>query len=332
MWKWRRQPSRLLRVGLTIPLFLSLGGCNFVLLNPAGDVAMQQRDVLLASVALMLLIILPVMAATAFFAWKYRHSNTDAPYDPEWHHSARLETLIWAAPLAIIIALGAIAWVSTHLLDPYRPLSRIGPMQSVADNGNRLKVQVVSLNWKWLFIYPELGIATVNEMAAPVDTPISFQLTSSDIMNSFFVPALAGQVYTMAGMETKLHAVINRPGAYKGFSANYSGAGFSEMRFKFRGMAADDFDKWLDKVKATGGTLDWQTYLKLAKPSEDVPVIYYKSVDPNLFNSILDLCAKNAPACASGGASSSSEQVPAPKQNGPKTFQSLTPQTKPAGQ
>ncbi len=199
------------RLLAVMPLLAVLCGCNFVVLDPSGDIAVQQRDLILISTGLMLLIIIPVMVLTALFAWRYRQSNTAAKYDPEWHHSTKLELVIWSAPLAIIICLGAITWMATHLLDPYRPLSRIASDRPLPANVKPLEVQVVALDWKWLFIYPEFGIATVNEMAAPVDRPVTFSLTSSSVMNSFFVPALAGQIYTMPGMETKLHAVINAP-------------------------------------------------------------------------------------------------------------------------
>ena len=155
----------------------------------------------------------------------------------------------------------------------------------------------MSLDWKWLFIYPEQGIAAVNELAAPVDTPINFKITSSDIMNSFFIPALAGQIYSMAGMETKLHGVINKPGVYKGFSANYSGAGFSGMRFEFHGVTRDDFRKWVATVRAKGGTLDRQSYARLAKPSANVPVRYYASVAPDLYDAILNMCVDRSKMC-----------------------------------
>ncbi|HEY9347403.1 MAG TPA: ubiquinol oxidase subunit II, partial [Inquilinus sp.] len=236
-----------------LPLLVLLGGCNMVVMSPSGDIAVQQRDLIVISTILMLLIIVPVIALTLFFAWKYRQSNKDAAYDPDWHHSTQLEVVIWSAPLVIIIALGALTWISTHTLDPYRPLERIDAERTVAADVKPLTVEVVALDWKWLFLYPEQGIATVNELAAPVDVPIQFKITSATVMNSFFVPALAGQIYAMAGMETKLHAVINKPGEYEGFSANYSGAGFSGMRFTFHGLAAGDFDAWVQKLKAEGG-------------------------------------------------------------------------------
>jgi cytochrome o ubiquinol oxidase subunit 2 len=276
---------------------LALGGCNVVVMDPSGYIAAQQRNLIVTSTILMLLIIVPVMALTVFFAWKYRQSNKDAEYQPEWHHSTRLEVVIWSAPLAIIIALGAVTWVHTHTLDPYRPLERISTTEAVTAQHKPLTVEVVSLNWKWLFFYPDLGIATINELAAPVDTPINFRITSSDLMNSFYIPALAGQVYSMAGMETRLHAVINKPGTYDGISANYSGAGFSGMHFKFLGMSEADFTAWVEKVKSTGGDLSVAAYQEQARPSENVPVHYYKSVAPDLYHDILNRCVDRSHTC-----------------------------------
>ena len=227
-----------------------LSGCNAVLLSPSGDVALQQRNLIIISTVLMLLIIVPVILLTFLFAWRYRANNTAAHYDPEWNHSTVLELLIWAAPLLIIIALGALTWVSTHQLDPYRPLARLSEGREVPPGTKPLVVEVVALDWKWLFLYPEQGVAAVNEMAAPVDRPIQFKITSSSVMNSFFVPALAGQIYAMPGMQTTLHAVINHPGEYEGLSANYSGAGFSGMRFRFHGVDQAGFDRWIAGARA----------------------------------------------------------------------------------
>jgi cytochrome o ubiquinol oxidase subunit 2 len=288
--------SRLLPV---LPLFSLLAGCNMVVMSPSGDIAIQQRDLIIASTVLMLLIIIPVIFLTLFFAWRYRGSNTAATYDPDWHHSTRLEVVIWSAPLAIIIALGAITWISTHKLDPYRPLDRLDAERTVPAEAKPLTVEVVALDWKWLFFYPELGIATVNELAAPVDVPINFKITASSVMNSFYIPALAGQIYAMPGMETKLHAVINKQGTYDGFSANYSGDGFSHMRFKFHGVNQQGFDAWVAQVKNQGTTLNRDAYLKLEKPSEKEPVRYYAAADKDLYDAILNLCATPGKMCAS---------------------------------
>ncbi len=278
-------------------LLLPLGACDWVVMSPAGDVAVQQRDLILVSTLLMLLIILPVMAMTVWFAWRYRERAKAKDYDPDWDHSTSLELLIWSAPLLIIIALGAITWTSTHLLDPYRPIERINAERKVEPAAKRLQVEVVALDWKWLFIYPELGIATVNELAAPVDQPIEFKITSSTLMNSFFVPALAGQIYAMPGMQTVLHAVANKPGNFEGFSANYSGAGFSNMRFRFHAMDQAGFDQWVAKVKASGAKLDRAAYVKLEQPSEKVPPLYFSSVEPKLFHAALNMCAQPGKRC-----------------------------------
>ncbi|VCU69710.1 Cytochrome bo(3) ubiquinol oxidase subunit 2 precursor [Pigmentiphaga humi] len=289
---------RKLRGALILPPLGALGGCNAVLLSPSGDVAWQLRDIILVSTGLMMLIIVPVIAATLWFAWRYRESNADAPYSPDWDHSTILELLIWSAPLLIIIALSALTWVSTHQLDPYRPLSRLDAKRLVPADTRPLEVQVVALDWKWLFLYPEQGIATVNDMAAPVDRPIEFKITSSAVMNSFFIPALAGQIYAMPGMQTRLHAVINHPGVYEGFSANYSGAGFSQMRFKFHGLSQAGFDEWVQAGKAAGKTLDRAAYLQLEQPSAAVPVERYGSVDPGLYDAIVNRCVQPGSNCS----------------------------------
>jgi cytochrome o ubiquinol oxidase subunit 2 len=290
---------RVLRYVLLLSLAGLLAGCNAVVLQPFGDVAVQQRNLIIASTILMLLIIVPVIVLTFVFAWRYRHSNTEATYDPDWHHSTGLELIIWSAPLLIIIALGALTWIATHTLDPYRPLDRIDASRPVTAEMKPLKVQVVALDWKWLFIYPDYGIATVNEMAAPVDVPINFQITASTVMNSFFVPALAGQIYAMPGMETRLHAVINHAGDYEGFSANYSGAGFSGMRFRFKGMSGDEFDSWVARVKANGSALQRDAYMQLEKPSEREPVRYFATSSAGLYDKILNMCVDPNKMCMS---------------------------------
>jgi cytochrome o ubiquinol oxidase subunit 2 len=277
-----------------LPAFL-LAGCNTVLLHPSGVVAAQQGHLIVVSTVLMLLIVVPVIALTVIFAWRYRQSNSVATYTPDWDHSTQLELVIWAAPLLIIIALGALTWISSHTLDPYRPLRRIDAARTVPAGVKPLTIEVVALDWKWLFIYPEQGIAVVNEVAAPVDVPINFRITASSVMNSFFVPALAGQIYAMPGMQTQLNAVINQESDYDGFSANYSGAGFSGMRFKFRGLSAADFDQWVQSAKSAGRQLDNQGYLQLQKPSEREPVRRYSPVAAGLYDSILSQCVTPCP-------------------------------------
>lgn len=289
--------SKTLRFLALLTLAPVLAGCNAVLLSPSGDIALQQRNLIYISVALMLIVIVPVIFLTLFFAWRYRASNTKATYAPEWNHSTLIELVIWLVPLLIIIALGAVTWVSTHKLDPYRPLERIDAQRALPANVKPLMVQVVALDWKWLFFYPEYGIATVNELAAPVDRPIAFRLTSSSVMNSFFIPALAGQIYTMSGMETQLHAIINKEGVYEGFSSNYSGAGFSGMRFKFHGLNTEDFDAWVKTVKQSQTELSRVTYLQLEAPSERDPIRHYASVAPGLYDAILNRCVEPNRMC-----------------------------------
>jgi cytochrome o ubiquinol oxidase subunit II len=295
--------GRLLRRALpALAILPLLAGCGeMIVLDPAGDVARQQGNLVVISTALMLLIVAPVMAATAWFAWKYRAANTNAKYAPDWDHSTQLELLIWAAPLLIIICLGALTWVSTHLLDPYRPLSSggsaspVGPGQELEQP---MEVQVVALDWKWLFIYPEQGIATVNEFAAPVDRPIRFRITGSSVMNSFYIPAMAGMIYAMPGMETKLHGEFDQAGVFEGFSAQYSGAGFSNMRFAARSLPAGEFDRWVAEVRAAPGQLTRAAYLQLERPSEKVPPMRFAAVEPQLFDLVVNMCVDADKMCA----------------------------------
>ncbi|WP_426196408.1 ubiquinol oxidase subunit II [Massilia sp. DWR3-1-1] len=286
------------RALLLLPLSL-LSACNTIVMNPAGDIANQQADLIVVSTLLMSLIIVPVIALIIIFAWRYRRSNTSAPYKPEWDHSTRLELVIWGAPLLIIIALGLITWISTHLLDPYRPLHRLDAQRPIAANTKVLEVQVVALDWKWLFIYPELGIATVNELATPIDVPVRFKITASTVMNSFYIPAMAGQIYAMPSMQTTLNAVMNKPGVYDGFSANYSGAGFSNMRFKLHSMDQAGFDAWVAKVKSEASPLDRATYLALEKPTVKDAVRHFNSVETNLFDAVVNRCVEPGSICMS---------------------------------
>lgn len=287
-----------LRILTILPLLLALGACDMVVLNPAGDIAVQQRDLLVMSTWLMLLIIIPVMALIVVFAWRYRHNNREARYEPDWHHSLRLELIIWSAPLLIIICLGALTWLGTHLLDPYRPLDRLAPGQEVPEGATALQVNVVALDWKWLFIYPELGIATVNELAVPVNRPVALRITASSVMNSLYIPHFAGMIYAMPGMETKLHGVLNKTGVSEGFSSNYSGAGFSGMRFKVRSMEQGEFDRWLSEARSAQETLTRDLYLQqLAKPSEREPVRHFASVDADLYGAILGMCVEPGKMC-----------------------------------
>jgi cytochrome o ubiquinol oxidase subunit 2 len=274
-----------------------LGGCDMVVMNPAGDIAVQQRDLILFSTGVMLLIIVPVMVLTVVFARKYRRGNTDKTYDPKFDHSTTLELVIWACPLLIIIALSAVTWTSTHLLDPFRPLERLGPGRPVPAGTKPLEVQAIALDWKWLFIYPDLGIATVNELALPVDVPVHFSITSTDQFNTLYVPTLAGMIYAMPTMKSELNAVINKPVTSEGYSGNYTGRGYSDMRFKFYGRSPDDFARWVSGIKAGGGALQTANYIDLAKPSEKVPVMRFASVQSGLFDRIVNRCVEPGKPC-----------------------------------
>ncbi|MDG2533903.1 ubiquinol oxidase subunit II [Sphingomonas sp. HITSZ_GF] len=290
--KQTRRATRLFP--LTLPALL--GGCDMVVMNPTGDVAVQQRDLILFSTGVMLLIIVPVLALTIWFAWKYRRGNPNKTYDPNFDHSTTLELIIWTCPLLIIIALSAVTWTSTHLLDPFRPLERIAPGKPIPAGTKPLEVQAVGMDWKWLFIYPDLGIATVNELALPVDQPVHFSITSTDQFNTFFAPTLAGMIYAMPTMKSELNAVLNKTGDSWGYSGNYTGHGYSDMRFKLRGVSKAEFDQWVAGVKA-GGKLDTAAYLELAKPSEKVPVMRFSTVQPELFDKIVNQCVAPGTRC-----------------------------------
>lgn len=272
------RPTRWLGVGSAL-LATLLSGCKGGILDPKGPIGADEKSLILTATFLMLLVVVPVILMTLVFAWKYRASNTAAVYTPKWAHSTKIEVVVWTIPVIIVIGLAILAWETTHKLDPYRPLdSAKAP----------IKVDVVALNWKWLFIYPDLGIATVNQLAFPKDTPVNFRITSDVAMNSFFIPQLGGQIYAMAGMETKLHLLANEAGSYDGMSANYSGAGFSGMKFKaIATETPEDFQAWVAKVKAQATPLDAQAYLALAQPSENNPPAYFTAAEPRLFDAVM---------------------------------------------
>ncbi|MEM9060997.1 MAG: ubiquinol oxidase subunit II [Pseudomonadota bacterium] len=283
-------------IGLIAAVAL-LSGCELIVLDAPGDVAAQQGDLIIYATVLMLIVIIPVMALTVFFAFKYRESNTKSTYEPDWDHSISLEIVVWSVPLAIIICLAGLTWVATHRLEPYDDLRRISETQPITEADKPMVVQVVALDWKWLFIYPEYGIATVNEAAAIVDRPIEFHLTSATVMNSFYIPALAGQIYAMAGMQTELNAVMNEPGTYHGLSANYSGAGFSHMHFDFHAFDQAGFDDWVQKVQANAPELDRAAYVALEEPTVDHPVVYFDGIADDMWERIVNMCAGNDDLC-----------------------------------
>jgi cytochrome o ubiquinol oxidase subunit 2 len=263
---------------LPLSTLMLLGGCNMTVLDPKGLIGVENKSLILTATWLMLLIVVPVIILTLFFAWKYRASNTSARYEPDWSHSTAIEVVIWLIPCVIIVILGYITWKSTHDLDPYKPIE---------SNVKPITIEVVSLNWKWLFIYPEQKIATVNEIALPLNTPVQFKITSDSIMNSFFIPQLGSMVYAMAGMQTQLHLIANHAGVYDGVSSNYSGGGFSDMKFKAKAMSNVEFDEWVKQARGSSRDLTLANYENLAKPSEKEPVAFFANVDPQLYHGIL---------------------------------------------
>lgn len=290
-----------LRSSLTLLAAAALmSGCSkLTVLYPSGYIAEQEKDLVLLATYLMLIVIVPVICLTLFFAWRYREKNVTATYDPTFTHSTKLEVVLWSIPIMIIITLAIITYITSHSLDPFRPLEKIDEHRPVAEGVEPLEVQVVAMDWKWLFIYPKEGIALVNEMAAPVDRPIRFKMTATSVMNTFYIPALAGMIYVMPGMETQLNAVINKPGDYMGLSGNYSGEGFSGMKFTFKGMDEKDYDAWVEQVRNSGtGQLTRADYLALAKPTINEKVRTYASIDPGLYERVRLRCVETDRMCS----------------------------------
>jgi cytochrome o ubiquinol oxidase subunit 2 len=257
---------------------MAVGGCSQGVLDPRGPIAFAERQILFNSLGIMLAIVIPTIIATLGVAFWFRSSNRRAVYLPDFEYSGRLELLVWSIPAMTVLLVGGVAWIGAHDLDPRKPIS---------STVKPITVQVVSLDWKWLFIYPEQGIASVNHLTVPVGTPLSFELTSSSVMNSFFVPQLGGQIYTMSGMATRLQLQADHPGSYPGLSANFSGGGFADMRFKVDAVPAAQFAQWVTAARNSGPALDKATYADLAKPSQAVAPFTYRSVASGLFQQIL---------------------------------------------
>jgi cytochrome o ubiquinol oxidase subunit II len=255
----------------------ALASCGGVL-DPQGPVGQSDKSILVGSVAIMLAIIVPVILVILGFAWWYRASNLRARYRPDFAYSGQLELIVWAIPLLTIILLGGVAWIGSHDLDPAKPL---GPPDAA------LEVEVVSLDWKWLFIYPEQHVASVNKLVIPSGVPIHFTLTSASVMNAFFVPQLGSMIYTMNGMATQLYLHADRPGTYAGLSSHYSGDGFSGMHFEVEAMVKEGFDSWVASTRGSGPTLDAGSYAELAKQSQNVAPMTYGVVAPDLFEKVV---------------------------------------------
>src|SRR4051794_30594249 len=259
---------------------LCLAACSSAgILDPQGPIAAAQRLLLINSTVIMLVVVVPVIVATLVFAYWYRASNSRAVRGLDPAYEGRIEFVTWSIPALIVILLGGVIWIGSHQLDPRAP---------IAAEAAPLRVDVVALDWKWLFIYPEQSVAAVNRLVIPAGTPVNFRLTSATVMNSFFIPQLGSQIYTMGGMTTHLNLLADRPGEYPGFSANYSGAGFAEMRFIAKAVPPAEFKKWVGEARAGGAALDAAGYAALAKPSRAVPPASYGAVAPDLFRHIVD--------------------------------------------
>jgi cytochrome o ubiquinol oxidase subunit 2 len=291
---WQRSVG-LGRVALVAPVMFLTSACNHGVLDPVGPIGAQEKQLLINSTAIMLAIVIPTMLATVVFAWWFRRSNAKAEYRPDWEYSGAIEMVVWAIPALTIMLLGGIAWIGSHDLDPSKPLPSKSPP---------LKVDVVSLDWKWLFIYPDQGVATVNQLVVPAGTPVSFRLTSATVWNSFFVPQMGTMIYTMPRMTTRLNLQADKPGVYPGLSSHFSGDGFSGMRFQVRALPPDQFATWAQSAHSSGLKLDEVGYAELSKPSSYVKPMIYGGVAPGLFDAIV---ANRAPP----------NPVPPPEHNQP---------------
>ncbi len=261
-------------VAISLLIFFSDG---VIILNPKGIVGQKERDLLLLSTYIMLFVVIPVFLLTFFIAWKYRVSNKGAEYKPEWDNSHLAEAIWWGFPLLIIVILSVITWRSCHELDPFKPLQ---------SDQKPLHIQVVALEWKWLFIYPEQNVASVNDLRFPVGVPLNFEITADAPMNSFWIPELGGQIYAMSGMRSKLHLMANEPGEFRGFSANISGKGFAGMTFMAKGTSDDEFERWVQTAQSSP-SLGKNEYRELAAPSEYVPPATYSLGESKLFDEII---------------------------------------------
>jgi cytochrome o ubiquinol oxidase subunit 2 len=256
-----------------------LGGCSsIVLFDPKGPIGDAERFIILTAIALMLIVVIPVFVMSFLFARRYRASNTEATYTPKWSYSKKIDLVIWLVPIAIVTALAILAWSETHHLNPYKP---------IYPSINPTRIEAVSLDWKWLFIYPDHHIATVNQLVFPVKVPLNFRITADTVMTSFFIPQLGSQIYAMAGMQSLLHLMADEPGVYFGQNQQFSGRGFAGMNFKAIAVSREEFEEWVQKTKQSPDTLDLARFEDLEKPSVGYPVTYFSSVKPDLFDSII---------------------------------------------
>jgi cytochrome o ubiquinol oxidase subunit II len=262
-----------------IPGLLSVGlaSCSGGVLDPLGPVGAGNALILIDSTVVMLAIVVPTIVLAFWVAWRYRASNPRGEYLPYWSYSGRVEAVVWSIPTLTVMFLGGLIWIGSYELDPFRPLPSKTPP---------LEVQVVSLDWKWLFIYPQQGIATVNQLVIPAATPVHFSITSASVFNAFFVPRLGSMIYAMPGMVSQLHLQADDPGQTLGISAQFSGDGFSDMQFQVKSMPAADFGAWVASVRGTGPVLDRAAYAELLHQAQRVPPSTYGGIDPQLFQAV----------------------------------------------
>jgi cytochrome o ubiquinol oxidase subunit II len=285
-----------LRMPIALMLLLSLAGCSGGVLEPRGPIGAANLKIMYNALTIMLTIVVPTIVATLTFAWWFRASNPRALYRPDWVYSGRLELLVWGIPILVIIFLGGVIWIGSHDLDPFKPIE---------SQSKPTEVQVVSLDWKWLFIYPDQGIASVNELVVPAGVPVHFRLTSATVMNQFFVPQLGSMIATMNGMVTQLHLQADHPGDYYGQSAQFSGDGFSDMHFTMRAVSADEFAQWLDGARSAQSVLNRSAYTALLQESQNVRPFTYRTVETGLFDAIVtqQIPPGPGPSVAGGGVS-----------------------------
>jgi cytochrome o ubiquinol oxidase subunit 2 len=264
------------RLALVAPLALT--ACNRGVLDPAGPVASAEKTILINSTAIMLAIIIPTMIATLAFAWWFRRGNTKAVYRPDWEYSGAIEMVVWGIPVLTVMLLAGIAWIGSHDLEPSRPLKSSTPP---------LNVEVVSLDWKWLFIYPDQGVATVNQLVVPAGTPVNFKLTSATVWNVFWVPQLGTMIYTMPRMTTRLNLQADKQGSFNGLSGHFSGDGFPGMQFQVQSLPAEQFAMWAQGSRGKGAVLDGRGYAELSRPSSYVKPMTYGAVSPGLYDAIV---------------------------------------------
>jgi cytochrome o ubiquinol oxidase subunit II len=274
-----------LRSLVILSLLASLQGCGATVLAPIGPIGAAERTILLDALAIMLAIVVPTIVATLAFAWWYRAGNTKARHLPDFQYSGQLELLVWSVPALVVLFLGGIAWVSSHELDPAVPLS--GPTRVNA--AKPLEIEVVSLDWKWLFIYPDQRVASINRLVVPTGTPLHLRVTSATVMNVFFVPRLGSQIYSMSGMATQINLQADQPGSYPGLSANFSGDGFSDMHFTFESVDRNQFNTWIAHARAAGTVLNDAAYRELLRQTSNIQPYTYRSVDAGLFERIVSL-------------------------------------------